>query len=289
MVCAIGFNASYSTSIPAPPIVQRSPTRFYPLATPVPEAVLNFVHIPKTGGSSLERCLQVWCAQNSMRCFHTFHHAHAVGSWLGKPTKVRNGLDALRALNQSERDEIRVVYGHQESGLSSLFARPVQSVAVLRQPEERWFSELAFVTRNTMVGALPPECLPRDEMSTYLCYGSDFRKGEIVPPESLRNEAYYAQRRAPNAEQLAECLRNYTLLLTTEADSHFAAVGQLLNWHFPLATAKFACNERKNVSPRVQKERLRANLSTKHADALERMNTLDLALWHRVQAHESWS
>eukprot|EP00964_Phaeocystis_antarctica_P039237 scaffold22445_cov73-Phaeocystis_antarctica.AAC.9 len=38
-------------------------------------------------------------------------------------------------------------------------------------------------------------------MASYLCYGSDFRKGEIVPPQARppHDERYYAQRRVPDA------------------------------------------------------------------------------------------
>jgi len=286
MVCPVGFNASDPTSFPTPLAVQWPHT--LPLsryAARIPEAVLDFVHVPKTGGSSLERCLQVWCARNELRCFHTFHHARTSGLWLGQPTTVRNGLDQLRALPQGKRDAIRVVYGHQESGIDALFTRPVQRIAVLRQPEERWRSELAFLTRHTVMGAVPPECLPRDEMATYLCYGSDYRKGEIVPPGEVRDEAFYEQRRAPDVETLRACLRRYVLLLTTETDGHFAAVGQLLERHFPRATVGFTCSERKNVSPQAQKTRLGANRSNAYTDALERMNAIDLALWRRVRAN----
>jgi len=137
-----------------------------------------------------------------------------------------------------------------------------------------------------MVGVVPPECLPRDEMATYLCYGSDFRKGEIVPPNELRTDAYYAQRRAPTVAQLYECLRRYALLLAIETDVHFDAVGKLLERRFPYATAKFVCNERKNVSPRAQKTQLRANRSSEaFADAMARMNAVDLALWRHVRDH----
>ena len=285
MVCPIGFNASDPASFPKPPIVELLHSLPLPRATFDPNAVLNFVHVPKTGGSSLERCLQVWCERNELRCFHTYHHTRLPGSWLGSRTTMRNGLEKLRALTQGERDEIRVVYGHQESGVHELFARPVHSVAVLREPTERWLSELAFVTRHTRIGAVPPECLPRDEMATYLCHGSDFRKGEVVPPDELRTEAYYARRRAPTVPQLHECLRRYVLLLTAEGDAHFAAVGRLLELRFPHATTKFACSEHKNVSPLAQKALLRANRSSAFADEMARMNAVDLALWRHVQGH----
>lgn len=288
MGCPIGFNASDPASFPTPPIVELTHSLPLPHATFDPDAVLNFVHVPKTGGSSLERCLQVWCARNELRCFHTYHHSRPPGSWLGSRTTVRNDLGKLRELTQGERDEIRVVYGHQESGVHELFARPVHSVAVLREPTERWFSELAFVTRHTRIGPVPPECLPRDEMATYLCYGSDFRKGEIVPPEKLRTDAYYAQRRAPTVPQLHDCLRRYVKLLAIETGGHFAEVGKLLELRFPYLTAKFECNENKNVSPRAQKAALRTNRSSDaFADAMQRMNALDLALWRHVRDHGS--
>ena len=286
MPCPIGFNASDPASLPSPPIVELTHSLPLPRAAFDPDAVLNFVYVPKTGGSSLERCLQVWCARNELRCFHTYHHARPPGSWLGSRTTVRNDLGKLRELTQAERDEIRVVYGHQESGVQELFARPVHNVAVLREPTERWFSEVAFVTRNTAVNEVPPECLPRDEMATYLCHGSDFRKGEIVPPDEPRDEAYYAQRRAPTVSELYECLRRYVRLVAIETDGHFRAIGELLERHFPYAQAKFVCNANANVSPRAQKARLRANRSSDaFADAMGRMNAVDLALWRHVRGH----
>ena len=286
MGCPIGFNASDPASFPTPPIVELPYTLPLPRATFDPDAVLNFVHVPKTGGSSLEKCLLVWCARNEMRCFHTYHHARPPGVWFGSRTTVRNNLEKLRALTQAERDEIRVVLGHQESGVHELFARPVHSVAVLREPTERWFSELAFTTRNTRIGPVPPECLPRDEMATYLCHGSDFRKGEIVPAEEIETEAYWAQRRAPTVHELLDCLRRYVRLLTIESDGHFDAVGKLLEKRFPYATAKFVCNENKNKSPLAQKAALRANRSGEaFADAMARMNAVDMALWRHVDQH----
>ena len=45
------------------------------------------------------------------------------------------------------------------------------------------------------------------------------------------------------------------------------------------------CNENNNKSPLAQKAQLRANLSAAHADAMERMNAVDLALWRHVIQH----
>ena len=65
-------------------------------------------------------------------------------------------------------------------------------------------------------------------------------------------------------------------------------MGKLLELRFPHATAKFECNENKNVSPRAQKAALRANRSSDaFADAMQRMNALDLALWRHVRDHGS--
>ena len=44
----------------------------------------------------------------------------------------------------------------------------------------------------------------------------------------------------------------------------------------------------KNVSPRAQKAALRANRSSDaFADAMQKMNALDLALWRHVRDHGS--
>ena len=93
-----------------------------------------------------------------------------------------------------------------------------------------------------------------------------------------------------NAAEYLRChsagLRRYALLLAIETDGHFDAVAKLLERRFPYATAKFVCNERKNVSPRAQKAQLRANQSSEaFADAMARMNAVDLALWRHVRDH----
>ena len=77
-------------------------------------------------------------------------------------------------------------------------------------------------------------------------------------------------------------------LLTIERDGHFEPVQKLLERRFPYATTKFACSESKNRSPLAQKALLRANYTgDAFADAMARMNAVDLALWQHVQSHGS--
>ena len=117
MPCPIGFNASDPNSFPTPPIVELPFALPLPRATFDPDAVLNFVHVPKTGGSSLERCLQVWCARNELRCFHTYHHARPPGSWLGSRTTVRNDLGKLRDAPPAELEALPGIDASLDEGL----------------------------------------------------------------------------------------------------------------------------------------------------------------------------
>lgn len=275
MTCAIGTNASTVKNI----VSHESAVidlKGLELATPRTQAVLNFVHIPKSGGSSLEQCLARFCASNKLKCHQTFHHSRYSGDWLGKRMNVANNLDQLRNMTSAKRNMIDIVYGHQESGIQELIERPVQNIAIIRNPLDRWVSEVSYLKRHTPLGdhVLPRECLPHEESAAYLCYGSDFRKAEIY--RQSQNESFYAKRRVPTVKQLMLCLKKYILVSRIDLDSKFIAVGRVLKWRFPNSQTPFACNERRNVSPLSHTKQLMHTMDTPEA---QRLNPIDAALW----------
>ena len=100
------------------------------------DRVILFLHIPKTGGSTLEECLFVQCKNDDM-CDDSRSLIKGVyyypGGFLNEPL---HGLSpsVRRVLG---RPDLRVVQGHFPFGLHSFVAGSSTYVTLLRQPIER--------------------------------------------------------------------------------------------------------------------------------------------------------
>ena len=93
--------------------------------------VLIFLHLPKTGGSSLREFLKAKCGHKN---YYQTYWSEATG--LGD----RDYLNQFIALPQEERDRFDLIMGHFSYGLHRFLSRPCVYVTLLRNPLERFCS-----------------------------------------------------------------------------------------------------------------------------------------------------
>ena len=234
-------------------------------------AVLNFLHVPKTGGTSLNACLKTFCSKNKIKCHSTWTPRDGrTLNWMGKPVRFSNSLSSLQAMSPSVRNSFEIVYGHQESFLPRLMKRKVLNIAILRNPYARFESEVSFLARQkAIVATLPETCVPNEEQTKYLWRGSDFRKAEIYPFVPSSN--FYARRTAPTDAQLRTRLGTFLFLGVLESQKkNFKQISSLLERRFPNARTRFHCNQALNSGKHHSKL---------NASVARQFNQLDEQLW----------
>jgi len=99
--------------------------------------VCIFLHIPKTGGSTLQEIIQ---RQYSVGSIYNMDGSGMVA--------LQRSVDRLLGMSERERDQIACLKGHMPFGAHRLFRRPSVYVTMLRHPYERAVSEYYFA-KNT--------------------------------------------------------------------------------------------------------------------------------------------
>lgn len=101
-----------------------------------PPKTLIFLHIPKTGGTTLSR---VVARQYSQRSLFAIDGADIEGS-----------IEDLAGMEQERKRAIRYIHGHVSFGIHSLLSGPVTYITLVRDPVERLISHYwhAVTVRN---------------------------------------------------------------------------------------------------------------------------------------------
>ena len=93
--------------------------------------MLIFLHLPKTGGSSLREFLKAKCGHEN---YYGIYWNEAAG------LRERDYINKFIALPQEERDHFDLIVGHFGYGLHRFLSRPCVYVTLLRNPLERFCS-----------------------------------------------------------------------------------------------------------------------------------------------------
>ena len=101
--------------------------------------VLIFLHIPKTGGTTLNKILEreVLPARR--------YHLHNFMTTANQP---ESGMCQFLALSQQERDQFDLLYGHIAMGVHRFLSRPCVYIALLRDPLRRNVSSYFQSAKN---------------------------------------------------------------------------------------------------------------------------------------------
>ena len=93
--------------------------------------MLIFLHLPKTGGSSLREFLKAKCGHEK---YYEIYWNEAAG------LRGKDYLNKFIALPREERDRFDLILGHFPYGLHRFLSRPCVYVTLLRNPLERFCS-----------------------------------------------------------------------------------------------------------------------------------------------------
>lgn len=200
-----------------------------------------FLHIAKTGGSTLSNVLR---RQYSPQvCYDHVRHP--------------GGKRPLDDLPLEDRTRLRCMLGHYFFGIHDALPQPAAYVTMLREPVERVLSMYSYLRTNSrkawMRNATLAEFLERHRPAT------NFQTAQIC-----------GSREAPNLERAKENLRSFAAVGTTERfDESLRLFQGVFGWDD-------VCFEPANVTPeRVRRE----DLKTHEIGMIEERNCLDAELY----------
>jgi hypothetical protein len=224
------------------------------------QQALIFIHIPKSGGMTLQRILEKQYTSDTIFTINskTFHES----------------IKQFKHLPEPQRRSIRLLKGHMFFGLHEFLPMPCRYITILRNPIERIISHYYYVIQN------PTHYLYQDVISQNMNLGDYVRSG-------LSPELDNCQTRLLSGVQepigVGQCSVELLEKAKTNLKSHFAVVGILERFNETMILLKriFAWKTpfyiRRNPTRKPSRHK---TISPEILEAIITTNQLDIELYN---------
>ncbi len=222
-----------------------------------------FMHIPKTGGDTLNQILE--------RQYQPEH----IYSMLYEPSTIK--ADIFRRMSADRREEIRLLRGHMSFGIHQYLAGPFTYFTLLRQPIERVISLYYFILRTPK--HYLHEIITSENMSLLTCLKNEISivldNAQTRMVSGVNGEPGFGECNEQTLETAKKNLREYFAVvgLTGRFDETLLMLQKAFGWRDIFYTRRHVAKKR----PRKE------NLSQDTLDALEKTQQLDIALYQYAQ------
>lgn len=230
------------------------------------EKSVIFLHIPKAGGSTINKIIERQYRQNNIFRIRG-----------NNPKQIRDCENEFKVLPLTEKEKIKVIMGHMDFGIHNFLPQPSVYITLLRDPVERVISHYYYVIRSphhylyqkVVSKKMSLEecvnagiCLELDNGQTRMLSVAD---GDKALPISFGhcNEAML--------ERAKKNLREYFVGvgLVESFDRSLLLFKKLLNWNNIFYIKRNVTNNRP----------LKSDFSQKTLDIIQKQNKLDLRLY----------
>jgi len=211
--------------------------------------LIIFMHIPKTGGTTLNDIFKKSYAENEI-----YDHVPLEAMW-----------NHFSQLKEEDKKEIKAISGHHFYGIHDLFSKPYTYFTMMRNPIERVISLYYFL--KTYPGYYE-ENMRNMSFEEYIDWDPQARNGQI--------HQICGQNSHLSLEKAKENLKVFEVVGITE----------MFNESLLLLKNKFNWNNIEYVKENVTKSRPRiSEVSTEIIKKIEKNNELDIELFEYIKSN----